>query len=88
MFRRKLKKEKSKYRVKLFILILLLLTLLVVSGEYLFLNFSFGRANFISPVAKEPKFKSSPSGPSGSLSNLLNKNKVFYNNEVKVSGGG
>jgi hypothetical protein len=73
MFRRKLKKEKSKYRLKIFFVALLFLAVIIVVSEYLYINLSFGRTNFISPIAKENKSKTA------SLESVLDKNKVFYN---------
>jgi len=72
MFRRKLKKERSKYRLKIFFVVLIFLALIIVTGEYLYFNFSFGRAIIISPVAKESQSKLV------SLETVLNKNKVLY----------
>ncbi|MCL5970733.1 MAG: hypothetical protein M1450_04515 [Patescibacteria group bacterium] len=59
MFQRKrqLKKEKSKSRIKLAFISLLFLLLALLLTEYLYLNFSFGRNTYISPIAKEKKSK-------------------------------
>ena len=73
MFRRRLKREKAKHRIKIFFIILLFLTIIVVVTEYLYINFSFGRATFISPIAKESKSKMA------SLESTLDKNNIFYN---------
>jgi cell division septal protein FtsQ len=55
--KRKLKKERSKYRIRTLLVLLICLSLLIVATEYLYLNFSFGRINFISPVGKIGKSK-------------------------------
>lgn len=59
MFQRKrqLKKEKSKSRTKLISITLLFLLLALLVIEFLYLNFSFGRSTYISPIAKEQKSK-------------------------------
>lgn len=59
MFQRKrqLKKEKSKSRTKLIFITLLFLLLSLLVIEFLYLNFSFGRNTYISPIAKEQKSK-------------------------------
>jgi hypothetical protein len=75
MFRRRLKKEKSKYRLKLFFVVLLVLSVTIVAGEYLLTHFAFGRAVYISPVAKSNR---SGLAPSNFLENMLIKNKISY----------
>lgn len=59
MFQRKrqLKKEKSKSRIKLAFTSLLFLLLALLLIEFLYLNFSFGRNTYLSPLAKEQKSK-------------------------------
>jgi len=70
--RRRLKKERSKYRIRWFFLLLLFLSLLIMIIEYLFLNFSFGRTTFVSPIAKVNKSKVA------SLENALERQKIAF----------
>jgi hypothetical protein len=73
MFRkRRLKREKSRFRIKVIFISLLLLSLIILAGEYLYLNFSFGRSNFISPIAKENKSKLAI------LESALDEKKITY----------
>ncbi len=82
MFRqRKLKKEKSKIRLKLLFVLLLFLSLLVIAGEYLYLNFSFGRISFISPIAKEQRSKLAI------VENALDKKHILYTSANVNSDG-
>jgi hypothetical protein len=55
--RRQLKKEKSKSRIKILFIALIFLILLFVIFEVLYLNFSFGRNTYLSPIAKEQRSK-------------------------------
>lgn len=55
--RRQLKKEKSKSRIKFAFITLVILVILLVLIEFLYLNFSFGRSTYLSPIAKEQKSK-------------------------------
>jgi hypothetical protein len=70
--RRKLKKERAKYRLKIIFIVLLFLSLIIVTAEYLYLNFSFGRAVFISPLAKINQSKVA------SLESALDKEKIAF----------
>lgn len=70
--RRRLKKERSKRRIRIFFISLLLLSLFIVAIEYLYLNFSFGRATFISPIAKINKSKLAL------LESSLDKKKIAF----------
>ena len=70
--KRRLKKERAKYRFKILLVSLVFLSLLIVGTEYAYLNFSFGRAFFISPIAKENQSKLAI------LQNELNKNMISY----------
>ncbi len=79
--KRRLKKERARYRLKIFFVSLVFLSLLVVGTEYVYLNFSLGRAFFISPIAKETSSKLA------SLEDELNKNKISYS-AVNISSDG
>jgi hypothetical protein len=81
MFRRKLKKDRLKYRFKILFIVLLFLSLAVVSLEYLSVNFSFGNAAYLSPIAKESKSRLA------SVENALDKNKIIYNSVAVASDG-
>jgi hypothetical protein len=70
--RRKLKKEKVKYRLKIIFIVFLFLSLLIATAEYLYLNFSFGRAVFISPLAKINQSKVAR------LESVLDKEKIAF----------
>ena len=73
MFRkRRLKKEKSRFRIKVIFISLLLLSLVIITSEYFYLNFSFGRSTFISPIAKENKSKLA------TLESAFDKKKIAY----------
>jgi len=72
MLHRRLKKDKAKYRVRILFLMLLFLSLSIVAAEYLLLNFSFGRAVFISPLAKVNQSKVA------SLESELDKKKIAF----------
>lgn len=50
--KRQLKKEKIKSRTKTVFIVLFFLSALLILIEYLFLNFSFGRTPYISPISK------------------------------------
>nr|MBI5456036.1 hypothetical protein [Candidatus Levybacteria bacterium] len=50
--KRQLKKEKIKSRTKTAFIIIFFLSAALILIEYLFLNFSFGRTTYISPVSK------------------------------------
>lgn len=50
--KRQLKKEKIKSRTKTIFIVLFFLSAILILIEYLFLNFSFGRTTYISPVSK------------------------------------
>ena len=70
--RRRLKKEKSKYRIKTIFILLIFLLLSVAIIEYLYLNFSFGRASFLSPIAKVNQSKVAV------VENTLDKKKIPF----------
>lgn len=70
--KRRLKKERSKYRIKTLFILLLFLLLSLVIIEYLYLNFSFGRTSFISPIAKINQSKIAL------LENALEKQKIAF----------
>jgi flagellar biosynthesis/type III secretory pathway M-ring protein FliF/YscJ len=55
--RRQLKKEKSKSRIKIAFISLIVLVILLIVIEFLYLNFSFGRNTYLSPIAKEQRSK-------------------------------
>ena len=81
MFRRKLRREKNKYRVKILFAGLLILTLIIVAAEFAYVNLSFGKNTFISPIAKESKSKSAL------LENTLDKNKILFSSVDVASDG-
>jgi hypothetical protein len=70
--RRRLKKEKSKYRIRTILILLIFLLLSVTVIEYLYLNFSFGRATFLSPIAKVNQSKVAV------VENALDKKKIPF----------
>ena len=70
--RRRLKKERSKYRATVLFIGLLFLSFLIIVSEYLYLNFSFGRITFISPIAKINQSKVA------FLEGLLDKQKIAF----------
>src|ERR1035437_579672 len=70
--RRRLKKEKSKYRIRTILILLIFLLLSVAVIEYLYLNFSFGRATFLSPIAKVNQSKVAV------VENALDKKKIPF----------
>ena len=70
--KRRLKKERSKYRIRTLLILLICLSLLIVVTEYLYLNFSFGRVIFISPLGKIGKSKVA------ALENMLNKKNISF----------
>jgi len=70
--KRRLKKERSKYRIKTLLILLICLSLLIVITEYLYLNFSFGRTTFISPIGKVSKSQVA------SLENALDKKNISF----------
>lgn len=89
--KRRLKKERSKYRIRTLLILLICLSLLIVATEYLYLNFSFGRINFISPVGKVGKSQVA------SLESALDKKNISFasvniNSDgsfaVELKGGG
>jgi len=81
MSRRKLKKEKSKYRLKVFVIVLFFLSIFIIGFELLLINFSFGKATYLSPIAKESKSKLLP------LESLLEKDKLFYDS-IEIGSDG
>lgn len=54
MFQRKrlLKKEKAKEKSKNIFLFLIIFFVIFLIGEYLYFNFSFGKATYLNPIAK------------------------------------
>ena len=66
------KKERSKHSLKVLFILLLFLSLSIVTAEYLYLNFSFGRVTFISPIAKVSKSKLAL------LESVLDKKKISF----------
>ena|SRR3990167_11393345 len=69
---RKLKKEKTKQKTKFAFIALFFLFGFLAVFEYLYLNFSFGRTTYISPVAKNKTSKVIH------LESELDKNNILY----------
>jgi hypothetical protein len=70
--KRRLKKERSKYRIRTLLILLICFSLLIVAAEYLYLNFSFGRTTFISPIGKVGKSKVA------ALESILDKKNIAF----------
>ena len=50
--KRQLKKEKNKSRIKTAFIVLFFLSIILIFIEYLYLNFSFGKTFYISPISQ------------------------------------
>lgn len=55
--KRQLKKEKFRSRIKIAFIVLFFLSIILILIEYLYLNFSFGRITYISPVSQNKTSK-------------------------------